>query len=396
MKSPHLYRKNAPADRDPAVIERAIQLSEAQEAAGVTPVLTLKHLAVQADVPLGLLERITARATDAYHLHEIRKRDRVSKRVIAAPTAELRRAQRWLLDNVFARIPVSPHAFAYITGRSAPQCARQHVGSSWLLKLDVKDFFHEFDEAQVFGLLRSVQYSPLVSLEISRIVTRHVSTPQTWLPKKYESVSARRPVPDMDPMSVLFDADGETPAHLAHPRGARLGYLPQGSPCSGAISNALSRQLDADLAALATSRGMTFTRYADDITLSSSETFDRDQAEKALHEAAAILRRNRLTPNRRKTKIVTPGRPLVVLGVRVDGDQSRLPRRMRDRIEFHLRGVERFGFAAHSRHAGFDDVLGFGNFLYGLIRYAHDVQPSIAESYFARAEANFAASARDS
>lgn len=395
MKSPHLYRRNAPAGLDRAVVERAIQLSQAQEAAGVTPILTLNHLAIQADVSLRLLERVTARASDPYHLHEIRKRDRVSKRMIAAPTPELRQAQRWLLDNVFGRIPVSAHAFAYVAGRSAPQCARQHVGSSWLLKLDVKDFFHEFDEAQVFALLRSVEYTPLVSLEISRIVTRHVSTPQTWLPKKYASVSHRRPVPDTDLMAMLFSPDGETPEYLAHPQGSRLGYLPQGSPSSGAISNLLSRHLDADLSALAVSNEMTYTRYADDITLSSSEPFNRDRAEKILHEATAILHRNLLTPNRRKTKIVTPGRPLVVLGVRVDGDQSRLPRRVRDRIEYHLRGIERFGFAAHSQYAGFDDVLGFANFLYGLIRYAYDVQPSLAESYFARANASFPAAAKD-
>lgn len=395
MKSPHLYRKNAPAGLDRAVVERAIQLSQAQEAAGVAPVLTLNHLALQADVSLGLLEGVTARVIDPYHLHEIRKRDRVSKRMIAAPTAELRQAQRWLLDNVFGRISVSPHAFAYVPGRSAPQGARQHVGSSWLLKLDVKDFFHEFDEAQVFALLRSVHYTPLVSLEISRIVTRHVSTPQTWLPKKYTALSPRRLVSETDVMEVLLSSDGETTEYLAHPQGMRLGYLPQGSPSSGAISNLLSRHLDADLSALAMANDMTYTRYADDITLSSSDSFHRDRAEKILHEATAILHRNLLTPNRRKTRIVTPGRPLVVLGVRVDGDQSRLPRRVRDRIEFHLRGIERFGFAAHSRHAGFDDVLGFGNFLYGLIRYAHDVQPSVAESYFARADASFPAAARD-
>ncbi len=373
------------------MVERAIQLSQAQEAAGVAPILSLNHLAVQANAPLKVLERIAARAVDAYHIHEIRKRDRVSKRMIAAPTPELRQVQRWLLDNVFARVPVSPYAFAYVEGRSAPQCARRHVGATWLVKLDVKDFFHEFDEAQVFSVLRSVQYSALVSLEISRIVTRHVSTPQAWLPKKYASTSPRRPMPDAELVPDLFDHADDAPEYLSHPQGVRLGYLPQGSPSSGAISNILSRQLDEELAALASARGLTFTRYADDITLSSGEIFNRGRAEKILHEATAILHRNRLTPNRRKSRIVTPGLPLEVVGVRVDGDESRLPRRLRDRIEFHLRGIEQFGFAAHSRHVGFDDVLGFSNFLYGLIRYAHDVQPSLAAAYFARADAHFPA-----
>lgn len=377
------------------MVERAIELSQKQESAGVAPVLTLKHLAVQADVPLSLLENVSSRTQDPYHIHAIRKRNQTSKRMIAAPSDDLRRVQRWMLDNIFSRVPVSEHACAYISGRSAAQCARQHLGSRWLVKLDVKDFFHEFDEAQVFNVVRELHYTPLVSLELARIATRHPTTPQRWLPKKYSAISRRRPTQAIDVRDV-FDS-GTTPdvEHLSHSQGLRLGYLPQGAPSSGALSNILSRSLDADLAALASSAHLSFTRYADDIVLSSSAPYARSKAEKIVNVAMQLLSQNGLTANRSKTRVIAPGRPLQVLGVRVDDDETRLSKRTRSRIEYHLAGVERFGFAAHSAHAGFHDPLGFENFLYGLIRYAHDVEPQRAASYFDRADsANPGASLR--
>ena len=47
--------------------------------------------------------------------------------------------------------------------------------------------------------------------------------------------------------------------------------LPQGSPCSPVISNIIAHLLDIRLNELATSRGCTYTRYADDLTFSTNE-----------------------------------------------------------------------------------------------------------------------------
>lgn len=47
--------------------------------------------------------------------------------------------------------------------------------------------------------------------------------------------------------------------------------IPQGSPCSPVISNLIGHVLDIHLARLASSAGCTYTRYADDLTFSSSK-----------------------------------------------------------------------------------------------------------------------------
>ncbi|WP_181435795.1 reverse transcriptase family protein [Curtobacterium sp. MCSS17_006] len=361
------------------MIDRAIQLMSLQSRSGATPILTLKHLAVQSGVRLSFLERIADRELDAYDVHEVKKRGRSSKRLIAAPHDELLRAQRWLLDNVFAHASIHSASYAYQTGRSAKLCAQQHLGARWAIKLDAKDFFHQYDEFQVFNLLRGFGYSPLVRLEIARICTRHVSTDQDWLPDKYRQPTRLRSIPELPPAEYMWSGpdliDVEAYAHLPHSQGRRLGYLPQGAPTSGAISNALAYDLDQSFEKLAEANRMTYTRYADDIFLSSYSIFERPSAEQIVHQAHSIFEQHELQPHARKSRILTPGRPIELLGIRVDGESTQLPKRIKSKIEFHIRGVESFGVHVHASHSGFREGLGFVNYLEGMIRYAINIEP---------------------
>ncbi|WP_157674287.1 reverse transcriptase family protein [Agrococcus carbonis] len=368
------------------MIERAIRLSTTQSANGVQPILTLKHLANQAGVGFVFLERVCDRSIDPYVIYGVRKRVGSSRRMIAAPEEQLRVVQRWLLDHVFTNMHVHSSAFAYVKGRSAPMAARLHLGANWMLKLDVRNFFHAFDERQVYDVLAGTGYSDLVRLQVARISTRHVREYLPWLPEKYRESRSQEGASAARFAHTAAEIDAFELTALPHDGGSRLGYLPQGAPSSGAISNLLSRELDRDLAELGISRGLVYTRYADDIALSASTPFSRKEAEALMHDASRALRKHGLEPNHTKTRIVRPGLPIELLGVRVDGEYTRVSRRVREKIEFHIRAIEKFGLAAHAAHAGFGDAIGCANHVIGLVRYAHDVEPQRAGAYFARIE----------
>ncbi|MDF1479409.1 reverse transcriptase family protein [Leifsonia sp. H3M29-4] len=270
--------------------------------------------------------------------------------------------QRWLLHHSVAHARTHDSSYAYQPGRSVVQCATRHLGASWFVKIDIKDYFHSFDETQVFSVFVELGYSRLVAFELSRLCTRRAPGDASWLPPKFRRQSSRR-----------YESMGYRPT--------TLGYLPQGAPTSGFLANVLTRMLDLRLSNIAGDFGLVYTRYADDIVLSGSSPFSRPHAERIMRMAITAVRRAGFAHNIAKSRIVGPGSRLAMLGLLIDGERVRLTRQTRSRIETHVRGVERFGLQTHASHRGFDDDFGFLNHIYGLLDYANDVDRDFATRY---------------
>jgi hypothetical protein len=71
-------------------------------------------------------------------------------RYISIPGRHTAAIQRQLLSKVDSQDYVNPHAYAYIPGRSVVECAEQHAQAKWLIKVDLRDFFHFIDEKMVY------------------------------------------------------------------------------------------------------------------------------------------------------------------------------------------------------------------------------------------------------
>nr|BFE89599.1 hypothetical protein GCM10020185_01350 [Pseudomonas brassicacearum subsp. brassicacearum] len=73
------------------------------------------------------------------------------------------------------------------------------------------------------------------------------------------------------------------------------------------LANLAMREADILLTELAERLGLTYTRYADDLTLSTTDiAFDREQARRTVNEVYRILQRFGLNPNLAKTTIASP------------------------------------------------------------------------------------------
>jgi RNA-directed DNA polymerase len=104
-----------------------------------------------------------------------------------------------------------------------------------------------------------------------------------------------------------------------------MGHLPQGAPTSPRIANLVARELDAALMVVAESHGLTYTRYADDLTFSTHQhNLNRSAVRDVIGKVCSAIAANGFTPNTAKTTVSPPGTRKIVLGLLVDRDKPRL------------------------------------------------------------------------
>lgn len=315
-----------------------------------------------------LVTRVVTDQIDPYVDFEKRKPNG-SIRPISAPVAEwmevLKIVQR---DYLSSPELVSPHAFAYVSGRSAAQCATAHLNSQWIIRIDIRDFFHSIGEDRVYMTLKKNSMASESARVLSRMVTRRPAAP----------------VPDW---AMPFMKKPRTLPGFGRAR-TRQGFLPQGSPTSGALSNMVGRPMDSALTTFAEENGWRYSRYADDIFVSCPHTTWRHPSSEiplasVVKQVHQIVADHGFNPHTEKTRIMRRGNRQIILGVLVDGS---VPRPSRDRanlVEFHLHVLSQHGdWEAHARQHGFRDAQALAEFLSGYLSYFRDINPQWTERFF--------------
>ena len=356
-----------------------------------------------------------------------------SKRYISVPNGTLARVQKSLLGKLDDADFVHESAFAYVPGRSAVQAAAIHGQARWLVKLDIKDFFHTIDNRRVYQELRRRGVLKFQAFLISTLATR---TPLIGdaafdsLPRKYRSrvwtskgdrlayynvfqqmidrANAaveklnlhEKSVKDEAYLYGSFRLDQDEARDLAEavrriqadvkfldlsetaPIRRVLAYLPQGAPTSGALANLVCYRMDCDFEKMASQLGLIYSRYADDITFSSSGDFSREFAERVLRDGIQVLRRNGFIANTEKTRVVPPGARLRVLGLLVGHPGLRLDRSFKSKVERELYLIAKFGFLASRIGLGEDEdqePSSIANRLLGKLVWANQIEPDWAQ-----------------
>ena len=166
----------------------------------------------------------------------IPKRDG-SSRLISAPKPELKRVQRWIMNEITEHLPVHGAAHGFLPGRSILTNALVHARAKTVIKFDIKGFYPTVTMRRVKGLLRRAGLGEQVATLMALLATE----------------SPREEV----------DTHGRKHYVATGPRS-----LPQGAPTSPSITNALCLRLDCRLSGLARKLDCRYTRYADDLTFS--------------------------------------------------------------------------------------------------------------------------------
>lgn len=374
---PQQYRTDAlAANGDPEIVDNAVRTGQLlQDKTGdATPVFTLRHLAHESGVRYGFLRDVVERSIDEpYRLFRIRKKSKpndkeVRYRIICAPSRTLLKTQRWIHDNIL--LAGHPHAasVAFSEESSIVTAASHHCGCKWLIKLDIVNFFESVSEQHAYFVFTGLGYQPLISFELARICTR--------VGKPSFARNARR-----------WDAYSYFKSKIDPYQHELLGHLPQGAPTSPMLANLAMKEFDTEITKICRSANLTYTRYADDLTISSQDrNFSRESAKRVIHQIYTQLYRHGFSPNFAKTKIVPPGGRRVVLGLLVDGPTVRLTKEFRDKLRKHLYYLTSpsHGPNAHAEHLGFESVYGLRNHVHGLIAYAKQVDPTLAEQAWSK------------
>jgi RNA-directed DNA polymerase len=202
------------------------------------------------------------------------------------------------------------------------------------INLDLENFFPSISYRRVKGIFGSLGYSEAVSTIFGLICTESDLTQIEMDGRNYYIAQTER-------------------------------HLPQGAPSSPALTNILCRRLDRRLQGLANSRGFTYTRYADDLTFSTTNPEKLRDVGNILQGVGSIVAHEGLTVHPDKTRVLRQSQQQEVTGVVVN-EKLNVDRATLKRFRATLYQIEKDGLAGKRWGKG-EDVLmsieGFANYV---------------------------------
>lgn len=220
-------------------------------------------------------------------------------REIVAPKGEFRRILTALNIVLQTYEEPTPWAFGFVKRRSVVDNARLHVGKRYVLHIDLKDFFPSITRPMVENCLQSEPFG--FSAEAVRLV-----------------------------------------AGLCTARINGSDVLAQGFATSPVLSNFIFREVDEKIALLAQRYGITYSRYADDLTFSTDSDVIRPTGE-FVAQIQNIVEQHGFRMNDRKTHLQRRGKRQDVTGVIV-GEKVNVPRAYVRELRNILYVWERYGY----------------------------------------------------
>lgn len=331
---------------------------------GLPVIFTLGHLAKITGVSYKMLRATVNRKREAsnYRMFAIKKRSG-GRRFIHSVSTDLLRVQQFINQSILQSSQPHPSSFAFHKSGGIRKCAEQHCGARWLFQYDLKDFFYDVTEIDVFRIFQAFGYRDLLAFEMARLCT--TTRVPKWQGGLLFHQSEFQVYRDLEPPNV------EPRLPYAN-RSGLVGVLPQGAPTSPMLSNLAALPLDHLLKDFSAANGMIYTRYADDLTLSATGLQGFTVAQ--IHcSVTNRISKAQFRVNKQKTRVAGPGSRKLVLGLLVDGLTPRIPRTVYQKIDSHLHAISTYGWEATADHWGFDSAFGFYNHLTGLIAFVKDV-----------------------
>lgn len=239
-------------------------------------------------------------------------------RVISAPDKRLKFLQRKLAEKLAELYRPRHPVHGFVAKRSIKTNALAHLHRRYIVNIDLENFFPSITENRVAGMLSSLGLDARVAEIITRICCNNA-------------------------------------------------HLPQGAPSSPVLSNMICFRLDKQIMAIAKETRCIYTRYADDITLSSHQpptvlfeatlpSTGRFSPELFVPKLRDIFKQNGFFINPNKAHYADRHSRRIVTGLRVN-ELLNVDRRYVRNIRAALHSIETLGIAGaekkfHEKHGG--------------------------------------------
>ncbi len=250
----------------------------------VPELLTPADLAEWLTIPLPRLAWLTDlraafRVDDSqwhYRCHWLKKHSGGS-RLVEAPKLRLKQVQRTIAHDILNEIPPHSAAHGFRRGHNIRSFVASHTQKSFVLRMDLQDFFPSIHRARVAAIFRTAGYPETVTKMLSALTTT-VTPP------------------------AILQSDGSSPDQSIW----KSPHLPQGAPTSPALANLVAYRLDCRLHGLARQFDADYTRYADDLLFSGGDTLAKRSKRFHVFALSIVLEEGfRIQP--RKTRMMRPG-----------------------------------------------------------------------------------------
>lgn len=245
-------------------------------------------------------------------------------RYISSPSNHLKAIQKWIVENILCHKNCSDFAHAYTKEKSIFTNAKQHIGNSTLLKMDINNFFDSISVDMVKGIFISLGYASNISDDLAHLCTYH-------------------------------------------------GYVRQGFVSSPIISNIILTSFDLELNKMLTNKdnsdySFKFTRYSDDITISSRKNSNSKMKE-IIDYVSSLLDERGFKVNQSKTKIIKGSGPKIVTGIIVKRDSISVPNKFKKYLLKELYFCEKFGVQSHLIYTEKFGKINYVEYLVGIANF---------------------------
>lgn len=217
----------------------------------------------------------------------------------------------------------------FVSGRNVATNAKIHLCKKEVLKLDIKDFFPSIKKNDVVNCF--------IKLGCTSDIAEYLAT--------------------------LITLNGE---------------LVQGFNTSPVIANMILQEMDLNILNLCKSFNADYSRYADDLYISSNTKLPPiDKIKMIVFQSGFIVNDN-------KTKIMKRGQKQYVTGLTVfENDSPRVPRKFKNRIRFSLYYLNKYGVdSCYNFTSEHGYLISHEKLLKGCIDYVNAVEPKLAKKFY--------------